>query len=332
MVDHENVIETKCFELLHQAIAQQVIDIHFVPDDEVYHIHFNVSQKLIKIGSFPPQLANRMILYYKFLSSLDISEKRKPQSGSFHKKFSSQNYSFRVSTIPSIYEKESVVIRIQHHNQVIPLDQLCMETTWHDKLKMAISMEQGLILLSGPTGSGKSTTLYTLSEYAARQLNRHIISIEDPVENQHQHLLQIQVNERAGITYSTGLKAILRHSPDIIVLGEIRDSETAKIAVSSALSGHLVLSTVHAKDTVGTAYRMLDFGVSFEELRQTLVCVTSQRLISKNDGSLASIFEIIDAVEIERLFEAMADGKPYTIPYEQKIQFFMQKYESIQTT
>lgn len=312
MLKNENVIERKCFELLEQAVEKEATDVHFVPAEDHYDIYLNRGFKLTKIGSLPPQLANRMISFYKFLSSLDISDKRKPQSGSFHKKMLDENFSFRVSTIPAIHYQESVVIRIQKHNRVMPIEKLCIKEEWADALRSASRMQQGLILLSGPTGSGKTTTMYSLTAHCVRNLNRHVISIEDPVENKHAHLLQVQVNESAGITYAAGLKAILRHSPDVIMLGEIRDSETAKIAVSASLTGHLVFSTVHAKDPAGTIYRMLDFGVSLEELRQTVICVASQRLIARKTGELGTLFEIIEGQAIEEMMRAIQRGERYT--------------------
>ncbi|WP_181294714.1 ATPase, T2SS/T4P/T4SS family, partial [Heyndrickxia sporothermodurans] len=129
------------------------------------------------------------------------------------------------------------------------------------------------------TGSGKSTTMYTLVEHCSNQLKRNVITLEDPVEQQNSSFLQVQVNEKAGITYSTGLKAILRHDPDIIMVGEIRDSETAKIAIRAALTGHLVLSTLHTRDAKGAIYRLLEFGVQWHEIEQTLIAVTAQRLV-----------------------------------------------------
>lgn len=330
MDEEKSVIERKCFELLTQAVEKEATDIHFVPSNEHYEIYLNRSSKLTYIGSLPPQLASRMISFYKFLSSLDISDKRKPQSGSFHKKMLEENYSFRVSTIPAIQQQESVVIRIQKHNRVVPIDKLCIEKEWSNALKKASEMPQGLILLSGPTGSGKTTTLYALTAHCVRHLNRHVISIEDPVENKHEHLLQIQVNENAGITYSTGLKAILRHSPDVIMLGEIRDRETAKMAVSAALTGHLILSTVHSKDPVGTIYRMLDFGVSLEELRQTIVCVTSQRLIIHENGKLGSVFEVMGNEEIERAMNAIKKGERFMQHPDRSIHTLAKKYRQSQ--
>ena len=137
----------------------------------------------------------------------------------------------------------------------------------------------GLVILTGPTGSGKTTTLYSLLSEASQILNMNVITLEDPIEKQSDIVLQVQVNEKAGISYATGLKAILRHDPDIIMVGEIRDRETAEIAVRAALTGHLVLTTMHTRDTKGAIYRLLEFGVNWLEIEQTLIAVTAQRLV-----------------------------------------------------
>lgn len=326
MLLEPNVIEEKCFQLLERAIEKNSTDIHFTPVEDEYEIHFNRDLKLSKVGSLPPQLVDRMITFFKFQSSLDISEKRKPQSGSFHKEIQSENYSFRVSTIPSIHYKESLVIRIQKHNRILPIDELCFEKEWAETFKKVSENQQGLVLFSGPTGSGKTTTMYSLTAYCTNELNRHVISIEDPVENRHAHLLQIQVNEHAGITYSTGLKAVLRHSPDIIMLGEIRDRETAKIAVSASLTGHLVFSTVHSKDPIGTIFRMIDFGISIEELRQTVICVAAQRLIKKRSGQLGTIYQIIAHEEVEKVIDRIEKGERVADMSEDDMNDLVRKY------
>ncbi|MCM3743347.1 Flp pilus assembly complex ATPase component TadA [Sporosarcina luteola] len=331
MENRNNLIEKKCFELLERAIANKATDIHLVPLQDRYDICFKKNSRLERSGTFPPQLAARMISFYKFLSSLDISDKRKPQSGSFHKKMQNENFSFRVSTIPSIQMKESVVIRIQRHDQIVPLDKLCIEYAWEQKLRRAAEERQGLILLTGPTGSGKTTTIYSLTAHCVNQLERHVISLEDPVENNHSHLLQIQVNERSGMTYAAGLKAILRHSPDVIMIGEIRDSETAKTAVAAALTGHLVLTTVHSKDPEGCFYRMMDFGITPEELRQTVVCISAQRLIRKADGNIGAVFEILQGDLLEAIADGIISGEHVTVPKEMTIEAILTKYSMKKT-
>lgn len=330
MDNTENIIEQKCRTLLEKALQYEATDIHLVPSIEGYDVLFNRSTKLTKTGTLPPQLADRMISFYKFLSSLDIGDKRKPQSGSFHKQLLGENLSFRVSTIPAIQSKESVVIRLQKHDRIVPLHELCMEAEWANQLRRAASEQQGLFIASGPTGSGKTTTLYSMTAHCVNLLNRHVITLEDPVENKQAHLLQVQVNERAGISYSTGLKAILRHSPDVIMVGEIRDRETAKIAVTAALTGHLVLTTIHSKDPVGCIYRMMDFGVSVEELRQTLVCVSAQRLIQKPDGDLGAVFEIHSEERLGEVFETIAKGQRFVTRKEQSVMVLAEKYRQEQ--
>lgn len=330
MGKYENVVERKCMQLLEKALEYEATDIHLIPTKEGYEVLFNKDTKLHKNNSLLPQLADRMISYYKFLSSLDISDKRKPQSGSFHKEMLGESLSFRVSTIPAIDFKESVVIRLQKHDRIVPIDKLCIEKDWSDKLVRAVSEEQGLYLLTGPTGSGKTTTMYSLTAHCAKKLGRHVITLEDPVENNHAHLLQIQVNERSGMTYSTGLKAILRHSPDVIMIGEIRDSETAKIAVQAALTGHLVFSTVHSKDPAGCFYRMMDFGISTEELRQTIVCISAQRLIRKPDGNASAVFEIIEGDMLEEMAEVIMKGERVIYPKEMRIDTLVKKYSNPQ--
>lgn len=328
METQENVIEQKCFQLLQKAIDVDATDIHLVPTEDGYGLFHKKSTKLERIGKLPPQLATRMISFYKFLSSLDISDRRKPQSGSFHKQFNKSNYSFRISTIPSIHLNESAVIRIQQHDRIVSLDQLCIEPSWAEMLKHSITKQQGLFMITGPTGSGKTTTIYSLTAHCVNELERHVITLEDPVENPHSHLLQIQVNERAGMSYAAGLKAILRHSPDVIMIGEIRDAETAKIAVQASLTGHLVLTTVHAKDPLGCFYRMMDFGISAEELRQTAVCISAQRLIRKSDGELAAVFEIYQDEELENLKDSLSKKEPIYLSEEGSVEAVARKYSN----
>ena len=327
MIRNENVVEQKSFQLLEKAIKYEATDIHLVPTSEGYDVSFKKDSRLDRSGTIPPQLADRMISFYKFLSSLDISDRRKPQSGSFHKQIQGNNFSFRVSTIPSIHMKESVVIRLQRHDRIVSIDELCIESEWADKLRQAVSEQQGLIFITGPTGCGKTTTIYSLTAHCVNNLERHVITLEDPVENNHSHLLQIQVNERSGMTYSAGLKAILRHSPDVIMIGEIRDSETAKIAVQAALTGHLVLTSVHSKDSAGCCfYRMMDFGISAEELRQTIVCISAQRLVRNASGKRGAVFEIIQGDSLVQMTDSILRGERIVVPDELKVESLIRKY------
>ncbi len=172
-----------------------------------------------------------------------------------------------------------MVIRLLYSQEKIPVYKLSLFPGTSCKLASLLKCANGLIILTGPTGSGKSTTLYSLLSETSLIAGKNIISIEDPVEKESDTVLQVGVNEKAGITYASGLKAILRHDPDIILIGEIRDAETAHIAVRAALTGHLVLTTMHTRNAKGAIYRLLEFGITHQEIEQTMIASTAQRLV-----------------------------------------------------
>lgn len=309
-MEHETVIASQSEQLLLKACCFGASDLHLIPKKEHYSILLRKFGRLVETGTLPDEVAIRIISYLKYLSSLDISEKRKPQSGAFQKEIEEHLYAFRISTLPSVFAKESMVVRVLRQNYTYPIATLCYHPQNADLLSKLIHHRQGLLLLSGATGSGKTTTLYSLIQYCRTTLSRHVISLEDPVESSQEDLLQIQVNERAGVTYAAGLKAILRHSPDVIMIGEIRDKETAKIALEASLTGHLVLSTIHAKDAVNCLYRLLDLGVSLEEMRQALVGIVAQTLIQiEETDERKALFEVLsDASLLEAISASMNGG------------------------
>ncbi|MCE4044429.1 competence protein ComG [Lysinibacillus fusiformis] len=318
MQNFEMVVEQKCEQLLLKAYHFGATDLLLVPSNINYRIYFRKYDKLLHAGELPNDLAERMISYYKFLAQLDISERRKPQSGSFQKAMEQQSYAFRVSTLPSVFLKESLIIRLLLQNHSFPLTSLCFFKSSAHKLMELVQNRQGLLFFTGATGSGKSTSLYSLIHYCSTELNRHVISLEDPVENNQANLLQIQVNERAGVTYATGLKAILRHSPDVIMIGEIRDKETAKIAIEASLTGHLVVSTIHAKDSISCLYRLMDLGVSIDELRQTIIGIVAQILSHSSalqDDRLA-LYEILSDIHLNQAISAILNKGDFQLPYE----------------
>ncbi|KAB0443580.1 MAG: Flp pilus assembly complex ATPase component TadA [Lysinibacillus fusiformis] len=318
MQNFEMVVEQKCEQLLLKAYHFGATDLLLVPSNINYRIYFRKYDKLLHAGELPNDLAERMISYYKFLAQLDISERRKPQSGSFQKAMEQQSYAFRVSTLPSVFLKESLIIRLLLQNHSFPLTSLCFFKSSAHKLMELVQNRQGLLFFTGATGSGKSTSLYSLIHYCSTELNRHVISLEDPVENNQANLLQIQVNERAGVTYATGLKAILRHSPDVIMIGEIRDKETAKIAIEASLTGHLVVSTIHAKDSISCLYRLMDLGVSIDELRQTIIGIVAQILFHSSalqDDRLA-LYEILSDIHLNQAISAILNKGDFQLPYE----------------
>jgi competence protein ComGA len=271
-------IEEKAVTIIQKAFSQNATDIHIIPKSNYVLISFRVTNQLLPIQQLPIEEADRLITYLKYRAEMDIGERRRPQNGSFEVDIKGTKVGLRLSTLPS-YFMESLVIRLLPQDCSHSFSRLSLFPKTTKILLSMVEKAQGLIILTGPTGSGKTTTLYSLLEHATKYLNRNVITLEDPIEKSNEDFLQIQVNEKAGITYSTGLKAILRHDPDIIMVGEIRDAETAKIAIRAALTGHLVLSTMHAKNAKGGLYRLIEFGCNWHDLEQAIVAITAQRLV-----------------------------------------------------
>ena len=265
--------------MIGEAFSDDATDVHLIPRKKDYLIQFRKPGGLVPFQTIDPDQADRLIAHMKFRASMDIGEKRKPQSGSFTLTVRNTPLSLRISTLPTTHLKESLVIRILPQKYQIPIEKMSLYPSSAKKLLAFLMHSHGLILFTGPTGSGKTTTLYSLVHHCSVVLNRNVITLEDPVEKQHDEMVQIQVNEKAGITYSTGLKAILRHDPDIIMVGEIRDRETAEIAIRASLTGHLVISTMHTRDAKGAIYRLMELGIEWHDIEQTLLAVSAQRLL-----------------------------------------------------
>lgn len=264
--------------LVEEACILQASDIHIIPRKHDALVQFRLGGMLVTKHVLSKQMCERLLAHFKFLADMDIGERRRPQSGAMEMNVAHTTVHLRLSTLPTIYD-ESLVIRLLPLHSSLPLKQLALFPSTIKKLLALLNYSHGLMIFTGPTGSGKTTTLYSLLNVCRHHFQRNVITLEDPVEKRAEDVLQVQVNEKAGITYAAGLKAILRHDPDVIMVGEIRDAETARIAVRAALTGHLVLTTMHTKDAVGAIYRLLEFGVPFQEMAQTLVAVTAQRLV-----------------------------------------------------
>ncbi|MDF0727792.1 competence type IV pilus ATPase ComGA [Cytobacillus sp. S13-E01] len=273
-----NPIEQLGDRFLQDAFASSASDIHFVPRKHDAIVQFRMDNDLITKEIIPREKCERLVSHFKFLAEMDIGERRRPQNGALSTVINNHLLSLRLSTLPTAYD-ESLVIRILPQDTLYPLSQLSLFPNTTKKLISLLKHSHGLIIFTGPTGSGKTTTLYSLLGATKKLYNRNIITLEDPIEKKSEDVLQVQVNEKAGITYAIGLKAILRHDPDIIMVGEIRDSETAQIAVRAALTGHLVLTTMHTRDAKGAIYRLLEFDVSLQEIEQTIIAVAAQRLV-----------------------------------------------------
>lgn len=270
--------EEKAGRILENAIRLHATDIHIIPKSTYAQVSFRIQNTLVPQETISLEEADRIIAYLKFQASMDIGERRRPQNGAISVVLDGKTIGLRVSTLP-LAQSESLVVRLLPQFDAIPFYKISLFPKTAKLLLSIMKFSHGLVILTGPTGSGKTTTLYSLLYYSTRLHGRNVITLEDPVEKSSDDFLQVAVNEKAGITYSTGLKAILRHDPDVIMVGEIRDGETAKIAVRAALTGHLVLSTMHTRDAKGALYRLMEFGVGWNEMQQTLVAITAQRLV-----------------------------------------------------
>lgn len=263
--------------ILRYAIDGNASDIHIEPMVNGVRVRYRVDGDLHTSVVLPPSTHRALIARVKVLSSIRLDEQRKPQDGRFSASIDARQIDFRVSTFPSA-NGEKVVIRILDRERgYIPLDKIGLSERSFKILKNAVQRPHGLVLISGPTGSGKSTTLYSMLSEVDRE-HKNVLSLEDPIEYYVDGVTQSQVRPEIGYTFANGLRTTLRQDPDVIMVGEIRDGETAKLAIQAALTGHLVLSTIHTNDAVGVIPRLIDMGVEPYLIPPVLICSIAQRL------------------------------------------------------
>lgn len=264
--------------LLSRAVKEKASDIHIEPYEREMVVRFRVDGVLFDVYKPPKRLQNAITSRIKVMGTLNIAEKRLPQDGRIPLRIGGKDIDVRLNTVPTAFG-ERLVMRLQDRSNVIlSLEQLGFSTTDLGRLQDLIERTYGIVLVTGPTGSGKSTTLYACLQ-RLNNIETNIITVEDPVEQRIGGIGQIQVNSKIGLTFASGLRAILRQDPDIIMIGEIRDLETAEIAINSSLTGHLVLSTIHTNDAAGAFPRMIDMGCEPFLIATSLLGVVSQRLI-----------------------------------------------------
>ncbi len=263
-----------------EAIKEKASDIHVEAYEKNLLVRFRIDGVLQTRLTTKSILATLLITRIKVLARLDIAEKRLPQDGRIGLKLGGKLIDLRVSTIPTAYGERTVMRLLDRQANKLDLETLGMPSKILKIIKSSITKPNGIILVTGPTGSGKTTTLYAALEQMDRKEN-NIMTIEDPIEYYFDGISQTQVNTKANMSFAKGLRAILRQDPDIVMIGEVRDSETAKIAVQSSLTGHLVLSTVHTNSAVGTITRLIDMGVEEFLLASTLRVVLAQRLVRR---------------------------------------------------
>ncbi|WP_291490536.1 type IV-A pilus assembly ATPase PilB [Desulfurella sp.] len=266
--------------ILESAVKEGASDIHLEPYENTFRVRFRIDGKAKTVNTPPKTIASNLITRFKIMSKLNIAEKRLPQDGRIRIKTLGKLIDLRVSTVPTVFGEKLVMRLLDRENIKVSLDNINMRPTDLQRFRNAINLPNGVVIVTGPTGSGKSTTLYA----ALNELNkedRNIMSVEDPVEYNLEGINQVQVKEDIGLTFSSALRAFLRQDPDIIMVGEIRDTETAEIAVRAALTGHLVLSTLHTNDSVSAITRLVDMGIDRYLIASSLRLVLAQRLVRK---------------------------------------------------
>ncbi|MEW6008533.1 MAG: type II secretion system ATPase GspE [Candidatus Omnitrophota bacterium] len=289
--------------LIMKAIKEEASDIHIEPEENTLRVRYRIDGILHDVEAPPKHLQQAIISRIKILSNLDIAERRIPQDGRFQVSAENRRIDIRVSCVPTIFG-ENIVLRLLDTTHLkLNLQDLGFESEELEKFERFIQRPHGIILVTGPTGSGKTTTLYA----ALNKINsaeKNIITIEDPVEYRLAGVRQIQVNPKVNLTFANGLRSILRQDPDIIMVGEIRDRDTAEIAIHAALTGHLVLSTLHTNDAAGAITRLIDMGIEPFLVASSVIGIVAQRLVRTICSGCKEAYQvsdkILESIELER--------------------------------
>ena len=264
--------------IVDEAVKARASDIHLQPGEDKFRVRYRIDGALHDMFSLPLNTAITLISRIKVLAKMNIADHHRPQDGQFSVKTKGRVIDIRVGSIATVNGEMATLRLLDKSRAMIALPELGFSQESLKKYEDMLKVPYGIILVSGPTGAGKTTTLYA-SVNTLDRVERNIITVEDPVEYRFEKINQIQVNPRAGITFASGLRSILRLDPDVILIGEIRDAETANIAIQSALTGHLVLSSIHANDTIGVVLRLIDLGVEPFLVSSSLIGVIAQRMV-----------------------------------------------------
>ena len=267
-------------EMLVDAAKKRASDIHMDPTPDVLNVRIRVDGELILYAKVPAAVKKNLVTRVKIISGMNITESRVPQDGAIKMSVDGKDLDFRVSTLPIVYGEKVVIRLLDYSATQASLDSLGFSEENLSKLKEAMNKPNGIILVTGATGSGKSTTVYSMLQ-SLNRVERNIITVEDPVEMKIAGINQVQTMSEIGLTFASALRSILRQDPDIIMIGEIRDNETARIAVRASITGHLVLSTIHTNNSLTTIERLVDMDVERYLLGSALEAIVSQRLCKK---------------------------------------------------
>lgn len=274
-----------------RAVQEKASDIHIEPQEDGVRVRFRIDGSLFDILHLPRHTGPAIISRIKIMADLDISEKRLPQDGRMRITVEQRDIDFRIASLPTIYGEKLVLRILDQAEGILSLTELRLGTDNLAAVKSLMRYPHGIILISGPTGSGKTTTLYAMLSFLNSR-ERNIVTLEEPVEYSLAGIIQVQVNPRIGFTFASGLRAVLRQDPDIIMVGEIRDTETARLATRAAMTGHLVLSTLHTNTAAGSLARLLDMGVEPYLIASALKGVVAQRLVRMNCPHCSEVYTL----------------------------------------
>jgi len=301
-------VEELLFNLLSIAIYRRATDIHFIPTEKSSQIFLRIDGMLEPFIVFPVSIHRKLINVIKIKANLDISESRLPQDGSFSFVFLEDRYDLRVATVRSAYEENVVIRFLPTSAHVQNLEYLGFNGNQINLLKEIVYSPYGMFLITGPTGSGKTTTLFSCLRLL-NLLEKNVLTVEDPIEYRLALIRQTQLNEEIGYSFARAIRSFLRLDPDVILVGEVRDEETASMAVRAALTGHLFLSTLHTNDAVSSLFRLREMGISWDLLASTLKGVTAQRLIRKICSSCKEKYN--PPKELLKYYNLPIDGEYY---------------------
>lgn len=317
-IEEETTVENQAADRIHcilrEALASHASDIHFEPGRQGMTVKFRCDGILEERQTIALDLQPLLLNRLKVMAELDITEKRLPQDGHLAVRWKNRQYDLRISTLP-LFQGEKVVLRILgQQGTLMTLQQLGFSEENLQKVEKLLQIPSGMVLVCGPTGSGKTTTLYSMLA-VLRGNGRNLVTLEDPVEYEMPGINQVQINEKTGLTFARGLRSILRQDPDIIMVGEIRDTESAEIAIRLAYTGHLVLASLHTRDALGAVKRLVDLGIAPHLLASCLNGVIAQRLVRKRqDGTITGRVAIHEVLLCDRSWQSLLSS------YEQFLQ------------
>lgn len=287
--------------LLKYVFASQATDVHFVLNNNKLNISVRGVRGIEQLKD--SKLDQSLFHYLKYMSNLDLGNTKLPQSGNFNYNYKNKQLFFRFAYLQTL-QLQSGVLRVLNNHKKIEIDDLSLDKKQVKSFINWSKFRSGLVLISGPTGSGKSTTLHAILEKISANQRLKVITLEDPIEIQSDNYLQLQINDRMNFNYEEGIRQLLRHDPDVIMIGEVRDEITARMLIRSALSGHMVFTTIHAKSCKEAIKRLKDFGIKDIDLKETLTGITNQRIFSrKGKKERVCIYEILEGEELNNVLQ-----------------------------